>query len=324
MPHAGSKPGTWRYGSSARRGASAMGAQRCPGRHDASRLAIVASARALTARGGRPLDGRAGIGGGIRFAHGVLRDIDWPELGIAVDAPGEAPVKGPSPKPGPVSTQEQGPNTPRADLRGGAGAGERPDASASGRPEDPAVERILQLGCPEQVITALWNLSYERLIRRALARQVSLPVAEDILQDVFSLLARELDRVRGPRILGWLGTMVDYECARHFSKVKRARLNERKAQVNAAELVAAMDAAPLDQKLDRKRGLDQARSALAALGALDEYIIQAAVDGVDAVDAVAEIQRRFGVSLSSGALYERRRRIRLRLREQLSRGGSHD
>lgn len=197
--------------------------------------------------------------------------------------------------------------------------------------EQAALDQALALADDEQLITALWHLSHQRLLRRALQRGLSLEVAEDIIQDVFSLLADELERVRGPRVLGWLTKMVDYECIRQVSERKRARANLQAVTAHHSQAQALHSLGQPEQQLDRERELAAALELLLTLEPLDAYIMRATiVDGAEAADSIPRITERFGVQLSPKALYERRRRIRVDLAHRLALqrtgtpGGTHD
>ncbi len=198
--------------------------------------------------------------------------------------------------------------------------------------QPPTIEQILELDDDEQQISALWRLSHQRLLRRAVAQGVPLDAAEDVVQDVFSRLAVQLPQVRSPKIGGWLAKMVDYECKRHFSTQKRARGNQRKVQARADLHLAQSRPTNPELALIRRRELDAAVGLLAKLKPLDAYIVKSAtVDGVQTAVVLEVIERRFGVRLSPRALYERRRRIRRKLAERLAfgrsrggDGGTHD
>jgi len=181
------------------------------------------------------------------------------------------------------------------------------------------LEQILALSDDEQLITALWHLAHRRLLRQAMARGVAVEAAEDIVQDVFSVLADQLERVRGPRLLGWLATMVDYECKRHFTTRRRARGNLASTQARAAVVQQLLGRDNPERELIRQRELRAAVDLLVQLDPVEAFIMQAAViDGLSTAVVLDTITRRFGVTLSPRALYERRRRIRRALAGRLA------
>ncbi len=200
--------------------------------------------------------------------------------------------------------------------------GPRPPLVVYGPADDSREQDILQgilaLSDPEARITALWHLSHRRLLGRVLRRQLPLEVAEDIVQDVFSLLADQLERVCGPRILGWLNTMVDYECARRFSERRRALANQRAVVTQQLSLDLHSSGQP-ERQLDSSRDLAVALELLVTLEPLDELIMGAAGgDAFETAQLIERIQGSFGLLLTPRALYERRRRIRRDLANRLA------
>ncbi len=200
-------------------------------------------------------------------------------------------------------------------------------------PDEPqTLEQIIELGDDQQLITALWHMSHRRLMRIALSRQVPFDAAEDLVQDVFAMLADQLDRVRSPELLGWLAKMVDYECKRYFSMRKRSRGNQVSAQEHSALNLSHRTRDDPEAGLIRQQDLGAALDVLYSREPVDAYIILATnVDGVPSPVVIEVIARRFGVFLTPGALYERRRRIRTTLATRLTRsrredfgGGDHD
>jgi DNA-directed RNA polymerase specialized sigma24 family protein len=85
------------------------------------------------------------------------------------------------------------------------------------------LERALRSGDPQRVITVCWQLWRRDLLQRILAKGVPVDHADDVLQNVFALLARDFERVRSRRLRGWLFTIVGYECRRFFQERARAR-----------------------------------------------------------------------------------------------------
>ena len=118
------------------------------------------------------------------------------------------------------------------------------------------LEQILALTQDEAFITALWHHACPHLIRQAVAKGLPIDAADDVLQEVFSLLAAELDRVRGPRIMGWLRTMVDYQCMAWFSSRRRARRNLDAATARQDSVRALPPAYDPERPLAQQRELD--------------------------------------------------------------------
>ena len=193
--------------------------------------------------------------------------------------------------------------------------------------EHNTIARILELSDEDALVAALWHLTHDRLLLRVLRRRIPLDVAEDVLQDVFALLIEQLPRVRGPKIVGWLCTMADYECARQTSKLERARANRASAVRNLPRAGADPLGAEPEAKLDTKRALNETWELVLNLSPIDAYIMQATVlDGAPAAEIIQVIGRRYDVSLTLGALYERRRKLRRALANRLvhrRRGGVH-
>jgi len=188
--------------------------------------------------------------------------------------------------------------------------------------EPVTLEQILQLRDDEAQITALWHLSHRRLLRRALSKGVPLESAEDIVQDVFALLANQLDRVRSSRLLGWLATMIDYECKRHFTKRRRATGNLESVQQRIEVDLQLCGQDDPEIELTRQRELRAAVDLLVGLEPLEAFIMRAAIIDEMATPAVLDVlARRFDVQLSPRALYERRRRIRRTLANRLAQQG---
>jgi len=185
------------------------------------------------------------------------------------------------------------------------------------------VAGILALDDEERIIAALWQLCYERLLRRVLRRGLAIELAEDILQDVFALLAERLEQVRDPRIVGWLNTVVDYECARHITDLQRARTN-RRATVRHTQATGRAAVEPdAEVELDQRRKLGRTLQVLMGLEELDRFILRSScLEDLSTAEILELIERRFGTSLTAAALYKRRSRIRralareLRLRER--------
>jgi len=195
-----------------------------------------------------------------------------------------------------------------------------------------AVQQILSLQDNERIISALWHFCYEGLLRRVLRKGLHIELAEDILQDVFALLSERLDDVRDPRIVGWLNTVADYECARHITMLRRGRSNRRASEQQAefAEIVQQGD--DIEARIDRRRRLIRTFEVLMELGDLDSFIVRAScLDGLPTETILDVIERRYGLSLTSVALYKRRSRIRRLLARNLREGkkqgivrGCHD
>jgi len=184
------------------------------------------------------------------------------------------------------------------------------------------LDQILQLRDDEALITALWHLSHRRLLRRALGKGVPLESAEDIVQDVFSLLADQLDRVRSPRLLGWLATMVDYECKRHFTKRKRTTGNLESVQQRIEVVQQLHGQDDPEHEIIRQRELQAAVDLLVVLEPLEAFIMRAAIIDELATPVVLDVlARRFDVQLTPRALYARRRRIRRALANRLAQQG---
>ena len=183
------------------------------------------------------------------------------------------------------------------------------------------IEQVLALDDDEQLITALWHLSHRRLLRRALAQGLTLEAAEDAVQDVFSMLADQLQRVRGPALGGWLAKMVDYECKRYFSAQKRARGNLQAVQERADLDKRQHDCDDPELTLIRQHELGTAMDLLLDLEPLEAFIMRATiVDKVPTTVVLDVIKRRFEVCLTPAALYERRRRVRQRLAKRMAHG----
>lgn len=195
------------------------------------------------------------------------------------------------------------------------------------RSEQEALEHLLALTDEDRLIAALWHLGHDRLVLQALRRQLPLDVAEDIVQDVFALLTEQLQRVRGPKILGWLATMVDYECRRHLTRLYRGRSNQSAVVRRQDQSSSRQATADPEERLDRRRAAGQAWTLVSELEPLDAYIMRASiVDEADSALMIEVIARRFEVQLTRGALYARRRRIRRLLAHRMTtgrRGGVH-
>ena len=221
-----------------------------------------------------------------------------------------------------MSSAPEGPWAEPADAGGG-------HADSSGTPfiavvkdqrysDADAVEQILSLDDHERIISALWHLCHERLLRRVLHKGLPIELAEDILQDVFALLSERLEDIRDPRIIGWLNTVADFECARHITKLRRGRTNrhasEQRAEVD--ELVRQGD--DIEARIDRRRRLVRTFEVLMSLGELDSFIVRAScLDGLPTATILDIIERRYGLSLTPAALYKRRSRIRHELASNL-------
>ncbi len=192
-----------------------------------------------------------------------------------------------------------------------------PQASPGGLsllgPEDAAdsqlfLRRALRSGDAQRVIATCWRLWRRELLERILAKGVPTDHADDVLQNVFALLARDYHRVRSDRLQGWLVTMVGYECRRFFQD--RARARPRSAPMAAVPPPDFHGPGP-ELQLDRQRDLGVAFAFLEGLAPLDSFVLMASLhEGHSTARIAAEVVERFGVVISDDALRQRRSQLR--------------
>jgi DNA-directed RNA polymerase specialized sigma24 family protein len=168
----------------------------------------------------------------------------------------------------------------------------------------------LQQDDREVLLTVCWQLWHRPLLRRALRRGLDLHAAEDALQDVFTLLARDLERVRGPRLQGWLSAMVDYECKRYHSQGRRLRAGV--ATVGLEAPVAERSGAPaLERRLDQRRDLAWVLEFYLQLEPADACVLQHSLEAGACIAQLCErLHQRFGLELSAQAARQRRHELR--------------
>ena len=190
-----------------------------------------------------------------------------------------------------------------------------PDGSLD---DQQALAFALAQGDPELLVATCWQLGHERFTRLVLARGLPFDVADDVLQEVFALLSRELDRVRGPRIMGWLATMVELECRRHCTRQARAHHNAARARYELQHISHHQAASQLADNLGHKRDLAVAVEFVAGLEPVDQCILQAfLLEGLPTTQIAARVEQRFGEQVSVQAVRMRRLRLRRQLSQQI-------
>ncbi len=173
------------------------------------------------------------------------------------------------------------------------------------------VEQALQKGEPAAVITLCWQLWHRRLLRQALIKGLRLEQAEDALQNVFALLARDLERVRGSKLLGWLCTMMDYECMRTFQAERRGRSNQAAVAANEASLKPDEGWTEVERRAEGRRELGVVMAFVAGLEPIDMVVVKATLlrDKTDE-ETAALLRGRYGWRGSGQAVRRRRMEIR--------------
>ncbi len=201
------------------------------------------------------------------------------------------------------------------------GADDRPDPVA-------LLARVLRSGDPALVVATCWRLWHRDLLRRVLYSGVPPEHAEDVLQDVFALLARDYQRVRSHRLRGWLGTMVDFECRRWFQDRRRSRRNRQVAAERVEPPEYNREAAHPETSMDRRRDLDVAFAFIRDLEPEDAFVLEASLyHQLAAAEVAAGLAERFQLVLSAAAIRQRRSLLRRQLASQIRqkrRGGRFD
>jgi DNA-directed RNA polymerase specialized sigma24 family protein len=185
------------------------------------------------------------------------------------------------------------------------------------------LQRALAQGDREVVIQLCWNLYNQPLFLRIITTGIPADQAEDVLQEVFSLLHREYETVQGPRLRGWLRTMTDYECLRHIQANQRARQHQ-------GSLSAGLDQAPLgrvpvqpDTLAEQRGGVRAALDFLDGLPPWEAALLESTLLEHRSVQETLDwLFERFGRRMDREALFRRRHRLRKRLAKHVASQGS--
>ncbi|MFH1464327.1 MAG: hypothetical protein ABIO70_08060 [Pseudomonadota bacterium] len=181
------------------------------------------------------------------------------------------------------------------------------------------MRRALARNDPEQVIQLCWSLFNRPLFLRILDRGIPEDQAEDVLQEVFALLQREYERVRGPRLQGWLWTVTDYECRRHHTARRRTLCCREAAAGQVAASGARSDTRLPDILVDQRREVAAVLEFLRQLSSYESTLLETALIGGATTQEVLDlVLGRFGQQLDAMQLARQRHRLRQRLKEHLA------
>jgi len=191
---------------------------------------------------------------------------------------------------------------------------------SAGQRHDPRrlLQEALDSGQPGTVVHTCWQLWHRELLLRVLSQGVPPEQADDVLQDVFSLLYRECHRVQGPRLRGWLGRMVDAESRRWFSTWRRQ--HRRRGDIEPAELPDGRhEQRTQERKIEGRRDLSASFALLETLEPIDQLIFEAALcEGRRMAEIVGLALERLGQPYDEAALRKRRARLRRRLLDTIA------
>jgi DNA-directed RNA polymerase specialized sigma24 family protein len=191
--------------------------------------------------------------------------------------------------------------------------------AASRKTSDEQLRQALVQGQREVVIPLCWTLFSQPLFLRIVSAGIPADQAEDVLQNVFGLLHREYETVRGPKLRAWLRTMADYECLRHIQACRRLRRYHARIAAEHDQGEIHRDRTSPEVAAEQRCSL---RVTLDFLGRLSPYEAALLESTLVEEHSVAETQewlfKQFGARPSPEQLVRQRHRLRRRLTRHIA------